>query len=101
MNKEELKKLINKELQSIIALLTLLPPDHEFCQLVKEFAESDGASDMNTIFDAWTGENNQLKTRLTKVADAAFETLQGLIDDTKNEKGDVEGFIEMIMIPEE
>ncbi len=62
------------QMARIIALLTILPPEHEFCKLVKEFAESDSRSDIDKINKALSG-NNDLKKRLDEAAFAVYEFL--------------------------
>ena len=80
MNPEELKAQINQQLKSIILFLTVLPPEHKFCKLVKEFADSTPESDENTIFNAYvdtfSNPKNSLSERLKDVANETFDSLK-------------------------
>ncbi len=74
-------------------LLLVLPPEHEFCKLVAEFAVSDAKSDISKVIDQWADEDkNDLTKRLNQTVTAVVDYLE----EEKNKKENNEDSIGLI-----
>ena len=75
------------QIARIVALLTVLPPDNEFCKLVSEFATSDSESDLAQI-DANLSDK-KLRDRIGEAAAAIDDYLTNNWENTTAEDGTV------------
>lgn len=71
------KETLKLALKRNMILLLVLPPEHEFCKLVEEFAVSDAKSDISKVIDHWADEDkNDLIKRLDKTVNAVVDYLK-------------------------
>ena len=80
MTKKETLKLA---LKRNMILLLVLPPEHEFCKLVEEFAVSDAKSDISRVIDHWADQD---KNDLTKRLDNTLTAVVDYLEEEKNKK---------------
>ena len=98
------KETLKLTLKRNMILLLVLPPEHEFCKLVKDFAESDAEQDRNTVIGDWVDEeNNALTKRLDKTVNDVVDSLSnkektGLINFKIEDKEIIKTALKRIMV---